>query len=65
MSVQASRLIAQHRIRRQPVSATFEIMVKKRDSLKAEAVMRDVLHEWTIEEERLLNAARDFYRMVN
>jgi hypothetical protein len=40
-------------------------MVKKRDSLKAEAVMRQVLHEWTMEEEKLLNAARDFYEMGN
>ncbi|GAA6006429.1 hypothetical protein JCM11491_004954 [Sporobolomyces phaffii] len=49
--------ISDHR----PVSATFEVLVKKRDSLQAESTMRQVLHEWSIEEEKLLNAARDFY----
>jgi hypothetical protein len=52
------------RNRSKPVSATFELEVKKRDSLKAEDTMREVLHEWTIEEERLLNTARDFYKMA-
>ncbi|GAA5947295.1 hypothetical protein JCM3765_001612 [Sporobolomyces pararoseus] len=48
-----------------PVSATFEIMVKKRDSYKAEGALREVLHEWTVEEEKLLNTARDFYKLDN
>ncbi|GAA5875459.1 hypothetical protein JCM16303_000636 [Sporobolomyces ruberrimus] len=47
-----------------PVSATFEVMVKKRDALKEELVLREVLHEWTIEEEKLLNTARDWYKMA-
>ncbi|GAA5875003.1 hypothetical protein JCM16303_004973 [Sporobolomyces ruberrimus] len=53
--------ISDHR----PVSATFEVMVKKRDSLEEEVVLREVLHEWTIEEENLLNSARDWYRMAD
>ncbi|GAA5931353.1 uncharacterized protein JCM15063_001443 [Sporobolomyces koalae] len=46
-----------------PVSAAFDIMVKKRDAIKAESTMREVLHEWSVEEERLLNAARDLYKL--
>jgi len=51
--------------RLQPISASFEVEVKKEDHLRAEDTLRGVLHEWAIEEERLLDSARDFYQLSN
>ncbi|GAA6061584.1 hypothetical protein JCM10212_004334 [Sporobolomyces blumeae] len=47
-----------------PISATFEVQVKKRNAVEAEASLRNVLHEWALEEERLLNTARSYYPLA-